>query len=405
MGKITVRNIGKSYKKYPTRFSRFRDWLFPSPNNFQEKWIIRNVNFTVGSGESVGIIGMNGAGKSTLLKLITGTIKASEGSVSIEGRISALLELGMGFHPDFTGRQNIYMSSQLIGLTTSQIDSLVESIENFAEIGEYIDQPVRVYSSGMQVRLAFSAATALRPDILIVDEALSVGDAYFQHKSFERIRKFHEEGTTLLFVTHSADAIKSICNRALLINAGSLEKDGDPEEVLDYYNAALASKQKQNIKQITVQGGKLSTISGTGEAKITSIDLLCANRNSLNVVEVGQRVQLVITAETFFFIKQLVLGYAIKDRYGRVIYGTNTFLKNKIISDVPKNKKINYCIEFDMNLGPGNYSIQVALTSSDTHLANNYEWRDLALVFSVVNTKMEYFAGTCWIDPEIRVIE
>ena len=189
MGTIHVSSLGKAYKQYRTRWSRLAEWVLPFLGlRHTLKWVLKDISFRVEPGEAVGIIGINGAGKSTLLKLITGTAQPTTGSVQITGRLTALLELGMGFHPDFTGRQNAFMAGQLIGLSGAEITALMPQIEAFAEIGDYIDQPVRVYSSGMQMRLAFSLATAKRPDVLIVDEALSVGDAYFQHKSFERIR-------------------------------------------------------------------------------------------------------------------------------------------------------------------------------------------------------------------------
>ena len=243
MGRIVVNNIGKAYKRYPNRWSRLLEWFDPTNQpRHQAHWVLRGVSFTVAPGEAVGIIGNNGAGKSTLLKIITGTTQASEGAVEVGGRIAALLELGMGFHPDFTGRQNVFMAGQLLGHSVATLEQYFPDIEAFAEIGDYINQPVRTYSSGMVVRLAFSVATAVRPGILIVDEALSVGDAYFQHKSFERIRQFRDQGTTLLFVSHSPGAVKSLCNRAILLDRGILVRDGRPDEVLDYYNAIIARR-------------------------------------------------------------------------------------------------------------------------------------------------------------------
>src|SRR5471030_2067356 len=185
MGAITVSGLGKAYKQYPTRWSRLAEWLSPSAApRHRLHWILRNIDFHVAAGEAVGLIGINGAGKSTLLKLITGTSQPTTGGVAMEGRVAALLELGMGFHPDFTGRQNVYMAGQLNGMSVPEIDALMPEIAAFADIGDYLDQPVRVYSSGMQMRLAFSVATARRPDILIVDEALAVGDMFFQQKCF-----------------------------------------------------------------------------------------------------------------------------------------------------------------------------------------------------------------------------
>ncbi|MDD3761508.1 MAG: ABC transporter ATP-binding protein [Acidithiobacillus sp.] len=404
MGTITVTNLGKAYKQYPTRWSRLIEWLDPrNKPRHTLKWVLKNINFTIQPGEAVGIIGINGAGKSTLLKMITGTTQPTTGSVHITGRVAALLELGMGFHPEFTGRQNAFMAGQLLGYTVEEIGALMPEIEAFAEIGDYIDQPVRVYSSGMQMRLAFSVATARRPDVLIVDEALSVGDAYFQHKSFDRIRTFRKQGTTLLIVSHDKQAIQSICDRAILLNAGHLAMEGDPETVMDYYNAMLADHQDQEVRQEVRGDGKVQTISGTGEATVTSIALVDESGRTLEVVDVGQPVRLCIEVTVHESIERLVLGYSIKDRLGQIIYGTNTHLKNQPILHAKAGDRYLFDIAFPANLGPGTYSIQTALVSTDTHLVNNYEWRDLALVFNVVNIKKPHFTGCAWIDPVIHI--
>jgi lipopolysaccharide transport system ATP-binding protein len=404
MGTISVSNLGKAYKQYPTRWSRLAEWITPGHRpRHSLKWVLQGISFTVNPGEAVGIIGINGAGKSTLLKMITGTTQPTTGEVRMAGRVAALLELGMGFHPDFTGRQNAFMAGQLLGYSVDEIAHLMPEIEAFAEIGDYLDQPVRVYSSGMQVRLAFSVATAIRPDILIIDEALSVGDAYFQHKSFERIREFRKQGTTLLIVSHDKQAIQSICDRAILLNAGRLAMEGEPEAVMDYYNALLAGHQNQTVKQEATADGKVQTISGTGEAVVTDIALLDANGQRVEMVDVGQSVTLQIQVRTHAPIGRLVLGYGIKDRLGQVIYGTNTDLKKQVLNDVPADSSIRFDIAFPANLGPGTYSVQTALVSTDTHLVNNYEWRDLALLFNVVNINKPHFAGVAWLDPNIEI--
>jgi len=404
MGTITVTNLGKAYKQYPNRWSRLAEWLLPGERlRHHLHWVLQDINFTVQPGEAVGIIGINGAGKSTLLKMITGTTQPTTGSVHISGRVSALLELGMGFHPDFTGRQNAFMAGQLLGYSVEEIARLMPEVEAFAEIGDYIDQPVRVYSSGMQMRLAFSVATAHRPDVLIVDEALSVGDAYFQHKSFDRIREFGRQGTTLLIVSHDKGAIQSICGRAILINAGQLAIQGEPEAVMDYYNAMLADRQNQVVKQEVLDDGKVQTISGTGEAVVTSIQLLSDAGQPIDVVDVGQSVCLRIEVKVQHALPRLVLGYGIKDRLGQVMYGTNTDLKKQELVDVSADAQYIFDIFFIANLGPGTYSVHTSLSSTETHLINNYEWRELALVFNVVNLNKPYFAGCAWMDPRIEI--
>ena len=194
---LTVRELGKSFRDYGSEWRRFAAWFGLRVRIKSENWVLRDISFSVAPGESIGIVGQNGAGKSTLLKLITGTMKATTGTVAVHGRIAAILELGMGFDPDLSGRANVYHSAGLMGFSRRAIDGVIVDVETFAEIGEYFDEPARTYSSGMQMRVAFAVATAFRPDILIVDEALSVGDAYFQHKCFKRIREFREQGTSL----------------------------------------------------------------------------------------------------------------------------------------------------------------------------------------------------------------
>lgn len=404
MGTINVKQLGKAYRQYPSRWARLAEWVMPGRTpHHQLKWVLQDISFDVAPGEAVGIVGINGAGKSTLLKLITGTTQPTTGSVFMQGRVAALLELGIGFHPDFTGRQNAIMAGQLLGLNTAEMTALMPTINAFAEIGDYIDQPVRVYSSGMQMRLAFSVATVVRPDILIVDEALSVGDAYFQHKSFDRIREFRKQGTTLLIVSHDKGAIQAICDRAILLSKGRLEMQGKPEAVMDYYNAMLADHQNQTVNQETLTNGKVQTISGTGEATVSSIALLDEADRCIEIVNVGQAVTLRVEVITNVFIERLVLGYSIKDRLGQVVYGTNTDLKQQPMNDVPENSRVRFDIKFPANLGPGTYSVQTALVSTETHLTNNYEWRDLALIFNVINIDKPNFIGAAWIDPTIMI--
>lgn len=406
MGSINVNNLGKAYKQFFSRWSRLREWLSPGKCCFHDlKWVLRDINFSIAPGEAVGIIGINGAGKSTLLKMITGTSLPSEGSVHLSGRVAALLELGMGFHPDFTGRQNVYMAGQLLGLSTTEIKALMPDIEAFAEIGDYIDKPARVYSSGMQMRLAFSVATAVRPDILIVDEALSVGDAYFQHKSFERIRTFRSQGTTLLIVSHDKQAILGICDRAILLNSGRLEMEGDPEAVLDYYNALLADHQTQDVRQEIQEDGKIQTISGSGEVGIQSVLLLNREETPVEVINVGQAVRLQIALLAHTEVADLVVGYVIKDRLGQPVFGTNTHHLKHDIPLLTPGKLLTCNFDFSANFGEGHYSVAIALHTADTHLINNYEWRDRALMFNVVNMDKPFFVGTAWAPPHLEFTE
>lgn len=401
---IEVAGLAKSYSIYPNLRARLFDWLIPGNKLLRpKKQVLSDINFKVKRGESVGIIGINGAGKSTLLKLITGTTLPTSGSVTLRGSVSALLELGMGFHPDFTGRQNAIIAGQLLGMSTQQIEKLMPSIEEFAEIGDYIDRPTRIYSSGMQMRLAFSVATAIRPDILIVDEALSVGDAYFQHKSFERIKEFNRAGTSLLIVSHDRWAIQNVCDRAILLSEGQVISEGAPEVVTDYYNALISNGGKDTVKQELHQSGAIQTISGDGEARIRGVEVVNASGETIEIIRTGQNVTLKISVEVMCDIPELVVGYMVKDRLAQPIFGTNTYHLNQKKSDLKKGEKYLYEFNFDANLGEGHYSIAVALHTTEAHLIKNYEWRDLALVFSVMNETDLKFVGSSWIPPKIEI--
>lgn len=404
MGRISVSGLGKAYKLYPRRWLRLAEWLVPfAGTRHSLHWILQAVDFEINAGEAVGIVGVNGAGKSTLLKMLVGTTQPTTGSVRVEGRVAALLELGMGFHPEFTGRQNVVMAGQLLGLSLEEIHAMMPDVERFAEIGEAIDQPVRTYSSGMQMRLAFSVATARRPDVLIVDEALSVGDAYFQHKSFERIRSFRRDGTTLLIVSHDRGAIQSICDRALLLHEGKLAMQGEPEAVLDFYNALLAERERNTVRQEVLADGRVRTISGTGEARISDVRLLDDKGKSLDIVEVGQSVAIEVAVDICQPVERLVLGFMIKDRFGQPMYGINTHRQEQALDSLSAGERVIYRFAFPMRLGKGNYSVAFSLSRLDSHLDRNYEWRDYGLVFQVINLRQEDFVGCAWLEAKTTI--
>ena len=404
MNSLIVSGLGKAYKQYAGRWARLAEWVSPRHQSRHHlHWVLQDISFTLKPGEAMGIVGINGAGKSTLLKMIAGTIQPTLGEIQVLGKLAALLELGMGFHPDFTGRENAMMAGQLLGHTAEEMRLVMPDILDFAEIGEYIDQPVRVYSSGMQMRLAFSVATAFRPDVLVVDEALSVGDAYFQHKSFERIRQYRALGTTLLIVSHDKAAIQSLCDRAILINGGHLAHEGKPEDIMNYYNALLADKGRHEIEFNQTNSGQTQVVSGTGEASIQGVRLLDAQGNSVEVIGVGQSVELEVNIQINSDIPELVVGLLIKDRLGQDIFGTNTHHLNQVLHGLIKGEKLTFAMQFPANLGVGSYSVAIALHSASNHIANNYEWRELAVIFSVVNMQYPEFIGSSWINPVLKI--
>lgn len=400
---LSVQNICKTYLDYESNFKRFASWFSKNKEEKNVKTVLKDVSFDVGAGEVVGLIGQNGAGKSTLLKIISRTLKPSSGRVTSGAKISSILELGMGFHGDLTGRQNAYQSCSLMGYSKEQIDEIIAYIEDFAEIGEYFDYPVRIYSSGMQMRLAFSVVTANRPDILIIDEALSVGDVYFQHKSFDKIKEFKNLGTTLIIVSHDSGAIKSICDRVILLEKGQILKDGEPEAVLDYYNALISKKQDVQISQITLQNGKTATVSGNKKACIKNVEILDAAGKKIQNLEVGKKIKLKVTVQANENLPSLVLGYQIKNRFSQVVYGTNTYHLKQALKNLKKGEEYDFSFEFDANLGVGSFSVTIALHDSDNHLQNNYEWRDNAIIFNVINFSKPDFVGLAYLEPSLEI--
>lgn len=403
---LNIDGVGKCYAKYHGNFSRLLSWLGIQVKPAYEYWANKDIRFSVKAGQAVAIIGQNGAGKSTLLKMITGTVRPTEGNITVAGRISAMLELGLGFNPEFTGRQNAHMAGGLMGLSHQELESLMPEIESFAEIGDFFDQALRVYSSGMQARLAFAVATAVRPDILIVDEILSVGDSYFQHKSFDRIRQFKEQGTSIILVTHGMGDVRSLCDHVVLIDKGRMLKQGAPDEVVDFYNALIAQKENEKlaIEQNRDQQGWLKTRSGSGTAAVKRLLLLDqVTGEELATAQVGQAVELVCEVEIFGDIPELVLGMMLRDKQGSVLWGSNTWYTGQLQTDLRAGDQLRYVLPFNCNLGTGSYSVTTALTRGESHLDQNFEWSDNLLVFDVINVNKPIFIGNHWLDTTFSV--
>lgn len=406
-GSISLQQLGKAYREYSTEWDRVLSWFGVTARAKSESWVLRDISFDVQPGEAVGIIGQNGSGKSTLLKIISGALEPTVGQASRGGRVAAILELGLGFNPEFTGRENALNYLRMVGILEIQIVELMREVETFAEIGKYFDSPMRIYSSGMQMRVAFAAATTLRPDLLIIDEALAVGDSYFVHKCIARIRAYCESGTTLLFVSHDPGAVRQLCRRAVLLDKGELLRDGPSDEVVDYYNALLAAKEnaKLSVEQKRERGGWLTTTSGTGEATIQSLRLVdAAAGHDVQMAEVGQRLKLIAEVAVRADIPALVIGYMLKDRLGHVVWGTNTWHTQQRLGSLKAGQSVTFALNFVCTLGPGSYAFSPALVSTDTHLVDNYQWTDNALVLDVVNTTLGYFIGSNAIDYKFDVL-
>ena len=429
MGSITVTSLGKAYKQYHQHWSRLAEWLIPfGRNRHTLKWVLKDINFTITPGEAVGLIGINGAGKSTLLKLITGTSSPTTGHIGVTGRVAALLELGMGFHPDFTGRQNVVIAGQLQGLAVEEIARLMPQIEAFAEIGSYIDEPVRVYSSGMQMRLAFSVATCVRPDILIVDEALAVGDVFFQQKCFERIGEFTRDGTTLLFVSHSATTVLSTCTRCLLLRQGALAFDGSPKEAIDLYQADLlhgangafalsdptklpTAQSEHDLDQVVDLTTTACVTGGTGSvvtplAQCLAVRFTGLDGKPINAIVSDQQVRLNVVFRMLQASKDPHVGFKIRNRFGEVLFETNSYCMNMRLGAVEGNAALAVEFAFVMNLFPGEYTITVGLASGgygegsfEEILSHLHD----VLAFAVIpNPDAITWAGQVNLNPQVR---
>jgi lipopolysaccharide transport system ATP-binding protein len=401
---ISVKNLSKTYRIFGHPGDRIKQALTFGQKRFHKEFTALNdVSFEIKKGETVGIIGRNGSGKSTLLQLICGILKPTSGSVQVNGRISALLELGAGFNPEFTGRENVYFQGAVMGFTKAEMDARFDDIAAFADIGEFIDQPVRTYSSGMYMRLAFSVAISSEPEILIVDEAFSVGDVVFQHKSKKRILQLRDTGTSLLLVSHDRNAVAAMCHRCILLDKGHLAMDAMALNVMDYYYATIAANGGVAVRQTHSDFGKTQTISGSGEAVVESIRLLDTADHEADVLVPGQEITLEFHVKSKEEIPCLILGFAIRDQFGQEIYGINTKSYDQELKNVSKGSDYIFRFSFFANIGVGTYSISTALTSTNDHLENNYQSCDLAYFFSVYNTGQRFFGGVVWLNPILEI--
>lgn len=405
MSVIRVRNLAKAYKQYPTRWTRLREWFVPHATVQSRRWVLRDVSFDVAAGEVVGVLGVNGAGKSTLLRIIAGTTRPTVGSAEVTGRIAALLELGLGFHPDFTGRENALLAGQLIGIPGDEVRARYGEIEAFAEIGDYFDQPLRTYSSGMAVRLAFSIATLRRPDVLIVDEALAVGDAFFQVKSFARIKRFRGEGTTILFVSHDVGTIKSLCDRAILLAGGRIERDGGAVAVSDYYSAVINSRLHESHIVQDGEGDFPTTRSGSREVEVTAVRLLGEDGQASTLFRCGERVRLEVDLHVTVDVPKLVQGFLVRDRRGNDVYGTNTYHLDQVIRAPRAGSRYRLAFTFPARLGEDVYSVSVATVNSDVVLWQSFDWIENIARFRVVRAAQPFFVGAASLDATCAIEE
>ena len=404
---LRVEAVSKQYRIYDHPADRLKETLTRGRwKAHREFWALKDVSFEVEAGTTTGIVGPNGSGKSTLLQIITGTLEPTHGHVSLEGRVAALLELGAGFNNEFTGIENIFMNASLMGLSTAETERLLPEIAAFAEIGDFIYQPTKTYSSGMYVRLAFATAIATSPQILIIDEALAVGDAVFQHRCMRRIKEMQENGTTILFVSHDPGAVRALCNRAILLNSGKMVAEGTPSDVLNRYQKIIMARQQAyeaNLKPADESGAASELASfesaplsyvyrhGDRSAEILQVELLDSSLRPAELVETGQPLVVRVVYVAHEDLDDVVCGFLIRNRHGIHIYGTNTELQQVSFEPISKGQVIEVTFEFNCWVAPDLLSLCVAVHSS---AGVSFDWLDGCLFFRVMAaTRMEGVAN------------
>lgn len=415
MSLITIQNLGKAYRSYHSELQRFARWFGIRVKPNEEHWVLRNVNFEIQPGDAIGIIGLNGAGKSTLLKIITGSLQPSEGQQVVNGRIGAILELGMGFNPELSGQQNVFHTAGLMGFSAEQIKQAMPDIEAFADIGEYFYEPVRTYSSGMQMRVAFSVATAFQPDILIVDEALAVGDAYFQQKCFHRIQEFKQAGGTLLFVSHDPGMIKTLCTRALLLDNGRLVKDGTPKEVMDLYQGLVSKCNDLGEKDLSInQKRKLvdinkraTSITTNGDAELIEFCLQNTNGENILYLESEEILNIKYKIKLNKYFERPAFGLIIRDKFGNSMFETSTFAMNMDQPAIEEGAVVNVSFSLICNLRCGHYSFSVGVSNKGFSRSEFEEisllMHDVEQIQIIESPKSIYYGGVFNMNPTLQV--
>ena len=403
---ISLQALGKKYPIYSRPGNKLLEWLLLRRKSFhREFWALREVSFEVEKGTSLGIIGQNGSGKSTLLQILAGILQHNEGHCQIEGKVAALLELGAGFNFEFTGLENVYLNGSVLGLSRAQIDACLDQILEFAEIGDFIHQPVKTYSSGMFMRLAFAVAVHVDPEILLVDEALAVGDLIFQHRCIQRMRQLRNAGKTIVLVTHDLEAVSRFCDRALLLDGGVVLSQGEPEDVILRYRKLVGERERRSARapdRVESPGSQtelpiVRTIPyihnryGEGGGKILGIVLLAEDGEVLNQVRAGQKVHLLISIEFETLLENPIIGFTLRDRLGAEVTASNTTYEDLILPAGTPGQI--HTVDFELtvpNLRTGSYSISPALSDGDVWNHTIRDWIDNAYIVDLVSAGLVY---------------
>ncbi|MGO9128240.1 MAG: ABC transporter ATP-binding protein [Bryobacteraceae bacterium] len=375
---VLVQNVSKLYRLYRRPSDRLREMLPGGRPRHSDFWALRDINLSVEKGETLGLVGPNGCGKSTLLQIVSGILQPTTGRVVTRGRIAALLELGAGFNPEFSGRENVYLNGEIMGLSRAEIARAMPSIEAFAEIGEFMERPVKEYSSGMYVRLAFSTAIHVDPEILIVDEALAVGDAVFANRCVRKFQELRERKITVLFVSHDLGLVKQLSDRAILLLHGRIEAQGAPKDVINRYIGLVLAQAPGNRKQERLSS---SFRHGDGASEILSVQILNARGEEVASVASGEPVTVRVRSRFQQAKSDPMVGILIRTRIGMDVYGTNTRLEQTELGDFEAGDELEVDFRIECWLTPQPYTLTVATQNSD---GTSLDWLDDAIAFDVV---------------------
>lgn len=398
---IEIQDIYKNFYLYQKPSDRLKEVFFKRTYH-RVHHALKGVSFDVQPGETFGIIGENGSGKSTLLKIITGILMADSGDFRVDGKITGLLELGTGFNHEFSGLDNIYMNGTYIGMTKKEINDKLDTIIAFTELGEFIHEPIKTYSSGMLMRLAFSVAYHANPACFVVDEALSVGDAHFQQKCIKTLKTFKQNGGAIVFVSHDMNAVKMLCERAMLLDKGEVLKIGSPESVINAYNFLLSRKSGDSEIQI-VDATRNSAAYGNQKVTFEAVAILDDREQPTEILVSGRPCIIDIHIRARAELANTTIGIMIRDRFGQDIFGVNTYYLNRPIR-VGENEACRLRFTFtEFNIGPGKFTLTVAAHSDEVHVHDCYQWIDNAVEFEVVSGSDFFFAGIARLTPEIEV--
>jgi ABC-type polysaccharide/polyol phosphate transport system ATPase subunit len=379
---VLVENVSKLYRLYRRPADRLRELLPGAGPLHSDFWALRNISFHVEPGETLSLVGPNGCGKSTLLQIVAGILQPTEGIVKTSGRIAALLELGAGFNPEFSGRENVFLNGEIMGLSRAEIARAMPSIEAFAEIGEFIERPVKEYSSGMYVRLAFSTAIHVDPEILIVDEALAVGDAVFANRCVRKFQELRERKITVLFVSHDLGLVKQLSDRAILLLHGRMEAEGAPKDVINRYIGLVLEKQPAERKEERLRS---SFRHGDGASEILSVQILNARGEAAESIASGEPVTVRVRSRFHRAVSGPMVGILIRTRIGMDVYGTNTHIEHTPLGDLTAGDELEVDFRIECWLTPQSYTLTVATQNAD---GSSHDWLDDAVAFDVVDTRV-----------------